>query len=90
VRPRPRCLITKKGLDMSTADTVRDLALSLARAGLERAEAVQELESASGGRRVAVVRARQMMVSSVEDESAQPDTAEAIALLDDLLVRLPT
>jgi hypothetical protein len=74
---------------MSTADTVRDLALSLARAGLERAEAVKELESASGGRRVAVVRARQMMVSSVEDGSAQPDTAEAIALLDDLLVRLP-
>jgi hypothetical protein len=74
---------------MSTADTVRDLALSLARAGLERAEAVQELESASGGRRVAVVRARQMMVSSVENESAQPGTAEAIAMLDDLLVRLP-
>jgi hypothetical protein len=74
---------------MSTADTVRDLALSLARAGLERAEAVQELESASGGRRVAVVRARQMMVSSAEDGSAQPDTAEAIAMLDDVLVRLP-
>jgi hypothetical protein len=74
---------------MTTADTVRDLALSLARAGLERAEAVQELESASGGRRVAVVRARQMMVSSVEDDSAQPDTAEAIAILDDVLVRLP-
>jgi hypothetical protein len=76
-------------MSMTTADTVRDLALSLARAGLERAEAVQELESASGGRRVAVVRARQMMVSSVEDESAQPDTAEAIAMLDDVLVRLP-
>jgi hypothetical protein len=74
---------------MTTADTVRDLALSLARAGLERAEAVRELESASGGRRVAVVRARQMMVSSVEDDSAQPDTAEAIAILDDVLVRLP-
>jgi hypothetical protein len=76
-------------MSMTTADTVRDLALSLARAGLERAEAVQELESASGGRRVAVVRARQMMVSSVEDDSAQPDTAEAIAILDDVLVRLP-
>jgi hypothetical protein len=76
-------------MSMTTADTVRDLALSLARAGLERAEAVRELESASGGRRVAVVRARQMMVSSVEDDSAQPDTAEAIAILDDVLVRLP-
>ena len=76
-------------MSMTTADMVRDLALSLARAGLERAEAVQELESASGGRRVAVVRARQMMVSSVEDDSAQPDTAEAIAMLDDVLVRLP-
>ena len=76
-------------MSMTTADTVRDLALSLARAGLERAEAVRELESASGGRRVAVVRARQMMVSSVENDSAQPDTAEAIAILDDVLVRLP-
>jgi hypothetical protein len=76
-------------MSMTTADTVRDLALSLARSGLERAEAVRELESASGGRRVAVVRARQMMVSSVEDDSAQPDTAEAIAMLDDVLVRLP-
>jgi hypothetical protein len=76
-------------MSMTTADTVRDLALSLARAGLERAEAVRELESASGGRRVAVVRARQMMVSSVEDDSAQPDTAEAIAILDDVLDRLP-
>ena len=76
-------------MSMTTADTVRDLALSLARSGLERAEAVRELESASGGRRVAVVRARQMMVSSVEDDSAQPDTAEAIAMLDDVLVRRP-
>jgi hypothetical protein len=76
-------------MSMTTADMVRDLALSLASSGLERAEAVQELESASGGRRVAVVRARQMMVSSVEDDSAQPDTAEAIAMLDDVLVRLP-
>ena len=74
---------------MTTADTVRDLALTLARAGLDRAEAVQELESASGGRRVAVVRARQMMVSSVGDDSVPPDTAEAIAILDDVLIRLP-
>lgn len=76
-------------MSMTTAETVRDLALSLARAGLERTEAVQELESASGGHRVAVVRARQMMESSIEDHSAQPDTAEAIAMLDDVLVRLP-
>jgi hypothetical protein len=35
----------EKGHDMSTAETVRDLALSLARAGLERAEAVNRAGS---------------------------------------------
>jgi hypothetical protein len=74
---------------MTTADTVRDMALTLARSNLARADAVHELEGASGGRRVAVVRARQLIETSSEDDPAQPDTAEAIAILDDLLVRLP-
>ena len=74
---------------MTTADSVRDLALSLVRSGLERTEAVQELEDVCGGRRVSVVRARQMMVSSLEDDPEQPEVAGAVELLDDLLARLP-
>ena len=74
---------------MTTAESVRDLAIALARSGVERADAVQEVESASSGRRVAVVRARQLMVSSAEAPPPEPDTAEAIAILDDVLTRLP-
>ena len=74
---------------MTTADSVRDIALSLVRSGRERTEAVQELEDACGGRRVAVVRARQMMVSSLDHDPEQPDVVGAIELLDDLLARLP-
>jgi hypothetical protein len=74
---------------MTTADSVRDLALILARSGLDQAEAVYELRIACGGRRVSVVRARQMMEASLESDPDQLDTEEAIALLDELLARLP-
>jgi hypothetical protein len=74
---------------MTTADSVQELALSLARLDVERGDAVRKVESACGGRRVAVVRARQMMMSSLEDDPEQLDTPGAIAILDDLLARLP-
>jgi hypothetical protein len=74
---------------MTTADSVRERALFLALSGADRKEAVQELETSCAGRRVAVVRARQVMASSLEDEPDQPATTRAIELLDDLLARLP-
>jgi hypothetical protein len=74
---------------MTTADSVRERALFLARSGADQREAVQELQASCGGRRVAVVRARQLMASSLEDEPDQPVTTRAIKLLDDLLARLP-
>jgi hypothetical protein len=74
---------------MTTAESVRDLAIVLARSELEREEAVQELESACGGRRVAAVRARQLIASSLEADVDRPERQEAITLLDDLLTRLP-
>jgi hypothetical protein len=74
---------------MTTAESVRDLALSLARSGLEREDAVRELEGACEGRRVAVVRARQMIETSLDNGSEGSDAAGAIALLDDLIARLP-
>ena len=73
---------------MTTADTVRELALALARTSADRDEAVRELEAMCDGRRVAVVRARQQLLSSPEG-SEEPATGRAVELLDELLGRLP-
>jgi hypothetical protein len=74
---------------MTTADTVRDLAVALARTEPDPERAVLELESSSSGRRVAAVRARQQLSASLEGEPTDEDLARAIALLDELLERLP-
>ena len=81
--------LLRKEYKMTTAESVRGLALSLARSGLEREDAVRELEGACEGRRVAVVRARQMIETSLDDGSEGSDAAGAIALLEDLIARLP-
>ena len=73
---------------MTTADSVREHALSLARTSVDRDEAVRELEALCEGRRVAVVRARQQMLSS-PDGSEEPATGRAVELFDELLGRLP-
>lgn len=76
-------------MTMTTADSVRERAMFLALSGAEHDEAVRELEASCAGRRVAVVRARQMMAASLDDQPAEPATQRAIELLDDLLARLP-
>lgn len=73
---------------MTTAESIREHALSLARSGVEPAEAIRELEASSGGRRVAVVRARQLLMSSPDEPDDQVN-ARAVELLDELLGRLP-
>ena len=73
---------------MTTADAVREHALALARTSVDRDEAVRQLEALCEGRRVAVVRARQQMLSSAEG-SEEPATGRAVELLDELLGRLP-
>jgi hypothetical protein len=73
---------------MTTADSIREQALSLARSGVERDDAIRELEIASGGRRVAVVRARQQVVSA-SDEPDDQAAVRAVELLDELLGRMP-
>jgi hypothetical protein len=55
---------------------------------VEPHEAIRELEVSSGGRRVAVVRARQQLLSSPEEPEDQVN-ARAVELLDELLGRLP-
>jgi hypothetical protein len=43
----------------------------------------------AAGRRVAVVRARQQIETSLGDGTEEPGTARAIELLDEVLVHLP-
>jgi len=74
---------------MTTADTVRERALELARARTDREQAVPELLTACGGRRVAAVRARQQLVTWLDSEPDQQDAMRAIGFLDELLKRLP-
>ena len=74
---------------MTTADVVRERALSLARSETDFEDAVRELESCCGGRRVAAVRARQQVVAWLDSEPDQPAAMRAVEYLDQLLARLP-
>jgi hypothetical protein len=72
-RSPPRTL--ERGTIMTTADSVREHALALARTSVDRDEAVRELEALCEGRRVAVVRARQQMLSSADGSKNPPPVA---------------
>jgi hypothetical protein len=74
---------------MSNAEAIREQALSLAASGADRDEAIRALERAAEGRRVAVVRARQEVTTSLETGAEEPGAARAIELLDEVLVHLP-
>jgi hypothetical protein len=73
---------------MTTADIVRARALELARSGIEHHEAVHQLEAASEGRRVAVVRARQETMAELEQQT-DPVMTKAVELLEDVLRHMP-
>ena len=74
---------------MTTADMVRDLAVALARTEPDPDRAVNELDACCGGRRVAAVRARQQLQSSIETTPTDADLVRAVGFLDELLARLP-
>lgn len=74
---------------MTTADVVREQALLLARTVPDEDEAVRELESASGGRRVSAVIARRQVSEGLASHPARTDAIRAVELLDRLLERLP-
>ena len=74
---------------MTTADAVRERALTLARTTTDRDEAIRNLQESCGDRRVSVVRARQQLVAWLDSETDQADAMRAIELLDELLDRLP-
>jgi len=75
---------------MTTSEVLTEQALSLASAGAVGEDGVRELLTASGERRVAVVRARQSLLArSAEHAGDDPTTTRAVELLDAVLTRLP-
>ena len=79
---------SKEGL-MTTGDIVRERALELARSSTDREQAVSELLTSCGGRRVAAVSARQQLVASLDSEPDQSDAMRAVEYLEELLEKLP-
>ena len=74
---------------MPTADALREKALSVAEAGAESADAVRELLEYCQDRRVAVVLARQQLITEQEARPSDPVLSRAVELLDLVLQRLP-
>ena len=74
---------------MTTGDILRERAIALARSETDLDDAVRDLEEACEGRRPAVVRARQLLLVSLDDDPDQPAVARGVQFLDELLTRLP-
>jgi hypothetical protein len=74
---------------MTTADAVREKALSLARAEIPPEEAVRELLECCKRKRVPVVLARQQFLKELEERPSDPIVNRAAELLDRLLEGLP-
>ena len=74
---------------MTTADEVREQAMTLARSNVGVDEAVRELERRTAGRRVAAVRARQQVLAWLDSQPDQPAAMRAVEMLDRLLERMP-
>jgi Zn-dependent alcohol dehydrogenase len=77
------------GVVMTTSEVLTEQALSLASAGAVGEEAVLELLTVSGERRVAVVRARQSLLARSAEQADDETTAQAVELLEAVLIRLP-
>jgi hypothetical protein len=74
---------------MTTAEIVRERALSLAQAGAPTDQAVMELLESSGDRRVAVVLAEQELLAEL-DATRSEVIDRAVELLDRVLERMPS
>ena len=74
---------------MTTAEIVRERALSLAQAGAPTDQAVMELLESSGDRRVAVVLAEQELLAEL-DATRSDVIDRAVELLDRVLERMPS
>lgn len=74
---------------MTTADSVREKALSLAGAGTPTEEAIRELLECCKQKRVPVVLARQQFLKDLEASPSDPVVTRAAELLDGVLEHLP-
>jgi hypothetical protein len=74
---------------MTTAEIVRERALSLAQAGAPTDQAVMELLESSGDHRVAVVVAEQELLAEL-DATGSEVLSRAVELLDQVLERMPS
>jgi len=74
---------------MTTAEIVRERAVSLAEAGAPTDQAVSELLESSGDRRVAVVLAEQELLAEL-DANRSDVLSRAVELLDRVLERMPS
>jgi hypothetical protein len=74
---------------MTTAEIVREQALSLAQAGAPTDQAVTELLESSGDHRVAVVVAEQELLAEL-DATRSEVLSRAVELLDQVLERMPS
>jgi hypothetical protein len=74
---------------MTTADTVRERALSLAGADTSTEEAIRELLESCKEKRVPVVLARQQLLKDLEERPSDLVVNRAAELLDGVLERLP-
>jgi hypothetical protein len=74
---------------MTTAEIVRERALSLAEEGAPTDQAVTELLESSGDRRVAVVVAEQELLAALDADRSDV-LSRAVELLDQVLERMPS
>jgi hypothetical protein len=74
---------------MTTADDLIEQALSFASGRTSDEDAVLALLAGSGGRRVAVVRARQALLARMAEHGEDEATTQAVASLDAVLARMP-
>lgn len=74
---------------MTTADAVREKALSLARAETPPEGAIRELLECCKQKRVPVVLARQQFLKELEERPSDPVVKRAAELLDRLIEVLP-
>ena len=74
---------------MTTADVVREKAISLADSETQTEEAIRQLLETCGEKRVSVVLAHQEFLKELQERPSDPVVDRAADLLDQVLRRLP-
>jgi hypothetical protein len=75
------------GAHVTTADEVREEALSLAMAGVETQQAVDTLLALAADRRISVVLAKRQLEAEMQEETLNQTATRALELVEEVLVR---